>query len=112
MKFAFQFSGGLCPYRAVETHILRARWRAKYLRRSSCLLAVSMACVSTVAAAQMRAEHRPCKIHPTQFEGWAAEEMSNEWVHLMIVPQLGGRLMQVEFAGHAYLFVNPKYEGK
>ena len=29
-----------------------------------------------------------------------------------VVPQNGGRLMQVTFAGHPYLFVNPKYEGK
>jgi hypothetical protein len=29
-----------------------------------------------------------------------------------MVPQLGGRLMQVEFVGHPYLFVNPKFEGK
>ena len=28
------------------------------------------------------------------------------------MPQNGGRLMQVVFAGHPYLFVNPKYEGK
>jgi hypothetical protein len=31
---------------------------------------------------------------------------------LIVVPQNGGRLMQVTFAGHPYLFVNPKYEGK
>jgi hypothetical protein len=29
-----------------------------------------------------------------------------------VVPQNGGRLMQVTFAGHPYLFVNPQYEGK
>ena len=38
--------------------------------------------------------------------------ISNDWVRLTIVPKLGGRLMQVEFAGHPYLFVNPKYKGK
>lgn len=38
--------------------------------------------------------------------------MSNEWRELMIVPQLGGRLMQITFNGHPYLFVNPKYKGK
>jgi hypothetical protein len=30
----------------------------------------------------------------------------------MVLPQNGGRLIQVIFAGHSYLFVNPKYEGK
>ncbi|HMK22948.1 MAG TPA: hypothetical protein VK466_11490 [Terriglobales bacterium] len=38
--------------------------------------------------------------------------MSNDWVRLEIVPQLGGRLMQVTFGEHRYLFVNPKYKGK
>lgn len=47
-----------------------------------------------------------------KFQGWDAEQLSNEWVRLTIVPQIGGRLMQVEFAGHPYLFVNPKYKGK
>jgi hypothetical protein len=46
------------------------------------------------------------------FEGWQAREISNAWVKLVIVPQLGGRLMQVVFDGHAYLFVNPKYKGQ
>jgi hypothetical protein len=31
---------------------------------------------------------------------------------LIIVPQLGGRVMQVTFAGHPYLFVNPQLKGK
>jgi hypothetical protein len=48
----------------------------------------------------------------TTFEGWQAEELSNDWVRLIIVPRLGGRLMQVEFGEHRYLFVNPKYRGK
>jgi hypothetical protein len=56
--------------------------------------------------------HRPCQIRSTTFEGWAADEISNEWLQLTIVKQLGGRLMQVNFAGHPYLFVNPKYKGQ
>ena len=56
--------------------------------------------------------HRTCNIKSTTFEGWAAEEISNEWLPLTIVKQLGGRLIQVSFAGHPYLFVNPKYKGK
>ena len=56
--------------------------------------------------------HRTCQTRSTTFEGWAAEELSNQWLQLTIVKQLGGRLMQVSFAGHPYLFVNPKYKGK
>jgi hypothetical protein len=53
-----------------------------------------------------------CHIEAVNYKGWSAQQMSNRWVQLIIVPQNGGRLMQVTFAGHAYLFVNPKYAGK
>ena len=56
--------------------------------------------------------HAPCRVNAVKFDGWDAEQLSNEWLRLTIVPQIGGRLMQVEFAGHPYLFVNPKYKGK
>jgi hypothetical protein len=38
--------------------------------------------------------------------------MANRWVTLTFVPKLGGRLMQVAFGHHEYLFVNPVYYGK
>ena len=53
-----------------------------------------------------------CEVHPVAFEGWQAQQVSNDWVQLTFVPQLGGRLMQVSFNGHPYLFVNPVYKGK
>ena len=46
------------------------------------------------------------------YKGWHAQQLSNRWVQLIVVPQNGGRLMQVTFAGHPYLFVNPKFAGK
>src|SRR5207247_1453842 len=67
----------------------------------------SLCCCCTFAAT-----HHQCQLRPTNFEGWKAEELSNDWVRLAIVPQLGGRLMQVTFAGHSYLFVNPEYKGQ
>lgn len=54
----------------------------------------------------------PCRVQPADYKGWQAQQISNRWVQLTVVPQNGGRLMQVVFAGHPYLFVNPKYEGK
>jgi hypothetical protein len=53
-----------------------------------------------------------CQVEPISFDGWHAMRMANQWVSLTLVPQLGGRLMQVAFGGHAYLFVNPAYQGK
>jgi hypothetical protein len=54
----------------------------------------------------------PCHVEPVDYKGWHAQRLSNRWVQLIILPQNGGRLMQLIFAGHSYLFVNPKYEGK
>jgi hypothetical protein len=55
---------------------------------------------------------RACTVHPVAYEGWQAQQLANDWVQLTFVPQLGGRLMQVTFNGHPYLFVNPVYKGK
>jgi hypothetical protein len=51
-------------------------------------------------------------VQSLDYRGWHAQQMSNRWVQLIIVPQNGGRLMQVTFGGHSYLFVNPKFAGK
>ena len=53
-----------------------------------------------------------CRIESVDYKGWHAQQVSNQWVQLIVVPQNGGRLMQVTFAGHPYLFVNPKLAGK
>ncbi len=53
-----------------------------------------------------------CHIEAVDYKGWHAQQLANQWVQLIVVPQNGGRLMQVSFAGHAYLFVNPKFAGK
>jgi hypothetical protein len=53
-----------------------------------------------------------CRIEGTVFDGWQAQQITNRWLELILVPQLGGRLMQVSFAGHPFLFVNPLYRGQ
>src|SRR5450631_4228460 len=53
-----------------------------------------------------------CRAEAVEYKGWHAQQLSNRWVKAIVVPQNGGRLMQVTFAGHAYLFVNPKFAGK
>jgi hypothetical protein len=55
---------------------------------------------------------RECRVDPVDFEGWHGQQMSNPWMKLIFVPENGGRLMQVIFAGHPYLFVNPGLAGK
>jgi len=53
-----------------------------------------------------------CRVEAVDYRGWHAQQLANQWVQLIVVPQNGGRLMQVNFAGHPYLFVNPKFAGK
>ena len=86
------------------------------LRRFSVLLLLAVLEI-TPAFAQTKSEsHQPgsssCHVEAADYKGWHAQRLSNRWVQLMVLPQNGGRLIQVTFAGHSYLFVNPKYEGK
>src|ERR1700740_548445 len=76
-------------------------------RLHALLLALTVFC--TVPACT---QGKQCGIRPTNYKGWDAQEIRNEWVRLTIVPRLGGRLMQVAFGPHEYLFVNKEYEGK
>jgi hypothetical protein len=55
--------------------------------------------------------NKTCRIESVVFEGWQARQLSNSWVKIVVVPQLGGRVMQVYFEDHPYLFVNAKYKG-
>src|SRR5246127_508188 len=69
-----------------------------------------------MACAQPQPETPPansgCRVEAVDYKGWHAQQLSNRWVQLEIVPQNGGRLIQVTFAGHSYLFVNPQFAGK
>ena len=53
-----------------------------------------------------------CQVKATNYLGWKAEELSNPWIKLEIVPQIGGRLIQVTFGGHDFLYINPLLQGK
>jgi hypothetical protein len=86
------------------------------IRRFSVLLFLGGLGLGLVFA-QAESEAQPpaspsCRVEPADYKGWRAQQLSNRWVQLIVVPQNGGRLMQVIFGGHSYLFVNPKYEGK
>lgn len=91
----------------------RALRTVKALRR---MAAVAGVCATVVSAPAFSASSRPapaaetalrhCTADAVTYNGWNAEELRNRWVTLVVVPQLGGRLMQVTFNGHDYLFVN------
>jgi hypothetical protein len=66
----------------------------------------------SAAFGQTKPRSADCRIEAVDYKGWQAQQISNQWVQLIVVPQNGGRLMQATFDGHAYLFVNPKLAGK
>jgi hypothetical protein len=53
-----------------------------------------------------------CTVQESNYLGWKAEELANPWVKLELVPQIGGRLIQVTFGGHDFLYVNPELKGQ
>ena len=81
-------------------------------RGSSSLLSVALSALAFLWAIPSSAKGGKCEVRPTNFKGWEAQEIRNEWVTLTLVPKLGGRLMQAAFGPHEYLFVNKSYEGK
>jgi hypothetical protein len=78
----------------------------------NCFVVLALVVSSASAQQSTSAPSPPCQIRAVVFDGWQAQEVANEWVKLTFVPQLGGRLMQVSFNGHPYLFVNQVYKGK
>jgi hypothetical protein len=73
-------------------------------------MAATLGACSTLG--QEAAPAKACRVEAVDYFGWPAQQISNEYVRLTVVPQNGGRLMQVSFAGHDYLFVNPELRGK
>lgn len=72
---------------------------------------------AVLSCAQIWAQSNPpapaaCHVEAVDYQGWHAQQLSNKWVQLVVVPQNGGRLMQVTFANHPFLFVNPNLAGK
>src|SRR5581483_370779 len=73
--------------------------------------------LATTVAAQAHPPAKPqsaatCRIEPVNYKGWNAQQLSNSWVQLVFVPQNGGRLIQVTFAGPPPLFPPPPLAGK
>jgi hypothetical protein len=68
--------------------------------------------ISLTFALPALAATEACRVENIDYLGWKAVRMANTWVKLTIVPQLGGRLMQVTFGDHDYLFVNSQLKGQ
>lgn len=84
-----------------------------------CVVGVLFPCLAGMVPSGVAAQQKPeraaeagCRVEAIDYLGWKAQQVSNPWIKLIFVPQLGGRLMQVVFDGHPYLFVNSEYAGK
>ncbi|HEY1264130.1 MAG TPA: hypothetical protein VGF06_11450, partial [Terriglobales bacterium] len=88
-----------------------ARENLRATRLTTTLLLVAAALAASAVQAQSTSQPA-CRVESVDYKGWKAQQISNRWVRLVIVPRNGGRLMQVIFGDHAYLFVNPKLAGK
>jgi hypothetical protein len=86
----------------------RMNVRRYILQRLSVITATALFCTLPLFADAPAT----CTVKETNYLGWKAEEMANPWVKLEIVPQLGGRLMQVTFGGHDFLFINDALKGQ
>ena len=52
------------------------------------------------------------KLERTQYKGWNVLKLSNGLATLIVAPDIGGRAIQLQLAGHDYFFVNKDLEGK
>lgn len=53
-----------------------------------------------------------CKIGEVSYEGWKALRMANGILELFVVPEIGGRILQVRLGQAEYLYVNPRHRGR
>lgn len=83
-----------------------------YTRLTPRLASVAFALALSITPSPTNALSNSCAVKSADYFGWKSEKLSNPWVELTIVPQLGGRLMQVTFGGHDFLFVNEQLKGK
>ncbi len=61
---------------------------------------------STEAASQ------PCAISVESYQGWGAVRLGNGIISLIVVPAIGGRILQLRLGEEEYLYVNPRHLGR
>lgn len=53
-----------------------------------------------------------CTITPATYRGWNALRLANGILEVFIVPEIGGRIMQVRLGEDDFLYVNPRHLGR
>jgi hypothetical protein len=54
----------------------------------------------------------PARIELTDYRGWKAYRLTNGLINLFVVPDIGGRAIQLEIGDRELFFVNPVFAGK
>ncbi|MGH9403613.1 MAG: DUF4380 domain-containing protein [Terriglobia bacterium] len=53
-----------------------------------------------------------CTLTREEYSGWKTIRLSNGIVDLFIVPDLGGRIIQLRFGSQDFFYVNPRHQGR
>ena len=53
-----------------------------------------------------------CKAYQSTFRGWDAYFLENEYVRVVAVPDIGGRIMAYDLGDFPYIYVEPEWEGQ
>jgi hypothetical protein len=54
----------------------------------------------------------PARLETTNYKGWNAYRLTNGLVTLTVVPDIGGRAIQLQIGEKELFFVNPVFAGK
>jgi len=52
------------------------------------------------------------QVEDVTYKGWKCLKMSNQDTEVYLAPEIGGRIIQYLYQGHAFLWVNKAFEGK
>jgi hypothetical protein len=60
---------------------------------------VALVIVATLGSSPAFGQSNPskstvCRVDAVDYKGWHAQQLSNQWLQLIVVPQNGGRLME------------------
>jgi hypothetical protein len=55
--------------------------------------------------------HR-CAVEQKNYRGWRAVRLANGIVELFVVPEIGGRVVQLSLGGSDFFYVNPRHVGR
>jgi hypothetical protein len=58
------------------------------------------------------AANQGCSLDRVDFEGWDAFRLANGIIELFVVPQIGGRVIQLRLGEHPYFYIHPDHRGR